>query len=314
MKLFVTGATGVLGRPTVAGLVAAGHEVRALARGDDAADRLGRAGAEPVAVDLFDAAAVHDAVGGGGGVDAVLHLATSVPPLRRAFRRGAWDLHNRIRTEATRNVVAAARAGGATRFVKESVTFMYADGRDRWLAEDAPLASPLGMLEATVDGERIALDFAGGGRAAVVLRFGLFYGGPGNRGTDEMLRLARFGLSTIIGRPEAYMSSIHMDDAAAATVRALDLETGVYNVVDDRPLTRREHLDAFASAFGTRRLRPTPQWLARLTAGSVTAALAASQRVTNRRLRDTAGWVPAHPDARQGWAEEAASREEASRA
>src|SRR5690349_17585702 len=124
MRLFVTGATGVLGRPTVRALVAAGHDVRAVARDDAKAGQLREAGAEPVVVDVFD----HDAIDGAvAGVDAVLHLATNVPPLRSMAMRGAWRTHNRLRTEANRNLLDAARAHGVDRFVKESITFVYPD-------------------------------------------------------------------------------------------------------------------------------------------------------------------------------------------
>jgi nucleoside-diphosphate-sugar epimerase len=305
MKVFLTGATGVIGRATVAGLVAAGHDVRAVARSPEKADALRAAGVEPVAVDLFDADAVVAAV---DGSEAVMHLATNVPPVEHARRKGAWDVHNRLRTEATRNLVAAARAAGATRFVKESVSFVYADGGDRWLTEESPLLEPLGMLAPTIEGEQEALAFAGDGRVATVLRFGLFYGDADNRGTDDMLRFARWRVSVIAGRPGAYMSSIHAHDAASAAVAALGAPAGVFNVVDDEPLTRREHLDAFTAAFGTKRLHLVPEWLFKAIGGSGAAVLLASQRVSNRAFREATGWAPEYPSAREGWRQVAAER------
>ena len=170
------------------------------------------AGAEPVTVDLFDADAVAAAV---VGSEAVVHLATNVPEMSKAARPKGWEQHNRLRVDATRNLVAAARATGAPRFVKESITFVYRDGGDAWLDEDAPLLADLGLLAPTVEGERLALEFAAdGGDAPSVLRFGLFYGGAGNRGTDENLRLARFRRSQIAGDAGSYMSSIHCEDVA----------------------------------------------------------------------------------------------------
>ncbi len=307
MKLFVTGATGVLGRAAVPGLVAAGHEVRAVARRPESEAALRAAGAEPVAVDLFDPAAVMAAVAGSEGV---LHLATHVPTVADARRKGAWDTHNRLRTEATDHLVAAARATGARRFVKESITFVYADGGDAWLAEDAPLLADAGMLAPTVDGEQRALALADPGCAVTVLRFGLFYGGAGNRGTDEQLRLARWGTTPVAGRAGAYLSSIHVDDAAGAVIAALDAPPGLYNVVDDDPLTRRAYLDAFAAAFGTRRLHLTPAPVLRAMAGRAASGLVASQRVSNQRFRAAAGWAPDHPSARAGWSQVAAARGE----
>lgn len=307
MRVFLTGGTGVIGRPTVARLVGAGHTVRVVARRDDAAKQLREAGVEPVAVDLFDAAAVRDAV---VGSEAVLHLATNVPPYPKMGRPKNWTMHNRLRTEATRNLVDAARESGVRRLLKESVTFVYADGGDSWLDEDAPLIADLGMIAPTIDGEKIALELADGNAEAVVLRFGLFYGGAGNRGTDEMLKLARSRRSLMAGKSGAFMSSIHADDAAAAVVAALDAPTGTYNVADDEPLTRRAALDTFAAAFGTKKLHLTPTWAIRLVAGSATEALTASQRVSNRKLREATGWSPTFPSMREGWAVDAARRAE----
>lgn len=304
MKVFLTGATGVAGRPTVAALVAAGHDVRAVSRREDAATALRAVGAEPVAVDLFDADAVGRAV---VGSEAVVHLATNVPTMSRAARPKGWDTHNRLRVDATRNLVAAARECGASRFVKESITFVYRDGGDRWLDEDSPLLEDPGLLAPTLEGEQLALAFGDAGDACV-LRFGLFYGGEGNRGTGELLKLARFHRSTIAGDRDAFMASVHCDDVATAVVAALDAPTGIYNVADDEPLTRGDYLAAFAQAFGIKAPKPTPTRLVRLAGGSAAAALTASQRVSNRRFRDVTGWSPRYADARVGWAAIAAGR------
>lgn len=307
MKVFLTGATGVLGRPTVHRLLEAGHHVTAVARDDRKAARLRESGATPVLVDLFDAEAVVTAT---RGQEVIAHLATNVPPVRSAGRKGAWSTHNRLRTEATRNLVAAGLANGVSRFVKESITFTYPDCADSWITENTPVDDSAVMLEPTTEGERLALGFAESDRRAAVLRFGLFYGGTGNRGTDEMLRLARFRLSTIAGRPDAYMSSVHVEDAATSVVHALGLPTGVYNVVDEEPLTRREYLDAFSDAFRLKRLHPVPSWLLRTVGGKAAAALVASQRVSNQRFEAAAGWAPRYPSAREGWAAEARRREQ----
>ena len=259
---------------------------------------LRNAGAEPVTVDLFDPDAVRAAV---AGTDAIAHLATNVPPFPQLLRTKAWSMHNRLRTEGTRNLVDAARAEGVGRIVKESVTFSYADGGEAWLDESAPLMAAPGLLAPAIEGEEIALELADGGGSAVVLRFGLFYGGVGNRGTDEMLRVARGRGSMIAGRPGAYMSSLHADDAATAIVAALDAPTGIYNVGDDEPLTRRAVLDSFSAEFGTARLHTNPTWLIRLLAGDAAAALTSSQRVSNRKFRNTTGWTPKYPSVREGY-------------
>jgi Nucleoside-diphosphate-sugar epimerases len=307
VKVFLTGGTGVVGRSLVPVLVAAGHDVRAVCRREEAAVALRSAGAEPVSVDLFDAEAVAGAV---IGSEAVLHLATNVPVLSKAARPKGWDMHNRLRTDATRNLVAAARAAGVQRFVKESITFVYADAGDAWIDEDTPLISDLGLLASTIEGEHLALDFAADGGSVAVLRFGLFYGGIGNRATDDALKLAKFRRSSIAGSPDAYMSSIHCEDVASAVLAALGAATGIYNVTDDTPVRRGEYLKAFADAFGIKPPKPTPTRLMKLAGGPATAALIASQRVSNRKFRAATGWEPRYPDVAMGWAAEAAAKKE----
>jgi nucleoside-diphosphate-sugar epimerase len=241
-------------------------------------------------------------------VDAIAHLATNVTPFPQMVRAKAGETHNRLRTEATRNLVDAARAHGIGRIVMESITFIYAEGGDSWLDESSPLIAKAGLMQATLDGEKIALELADTDGAAVALRFGLFFGGE-NRGTDEMLRLARTRSSMVAGKPDAYMSSIHADDVATAVVAALGAPSGIYNVCDNEPLIRRDALDAFSAAFDLKRLRTNPAWLLRLIAGPAATSLIASQRVSNRKFRETTGWSPTYPSLREGWKAEHTKRE-----
>jgi nucleoside-diphosphate-sugar epimerase len=308
MKVFLTGATGAIGASTVRALLDAGHGVRAVARDPAKASGLRETGAEPVTVDLFDADAVRTAT---AGCDAIAHLATNVPPISRMARRRSWATHNRLRTDATRHLLAAAKTNGIDTVVKESVTFVYPDHGDRWIDESVPPDERVTLLAPTLEGEELVAGFAGTGARAVVLRFGLFYG-PASRGVDESLRLARWRASTVAGAPDAYMSSIHTDDVATAVVAALAAPSGTYNVVDDDPVTRRDYLDAFSRAFGLPTLRLTPTWALRLVAGSSAGALIASQRVANGRFRAATGWESAYPSARQGWAAIAETRPAAS--
>jgi nucleoside-diphosphate-sugar epimerase len=304
MKVFLTGATGAIGPSTVRALLDAGHDVRAVARDPDKAARLREAGAEPVTVDLFDADTVAHAT---AGCDAIAHLATNVPPISRMARKSSWAMHNRLRTDATRNLLSAAKTNGIETVVKESVTFVYPDHGDGWIDESVPPDDRVTLLAPTLEGEALVTAFAGTGARGVVLRFGLFYG-PASRGVDESLRLARWRASTVAGSADAYMSSIHTDDVATAAVAALGAPSGIYNVVDDHPVTRRDYLDAFAGAFDLPKLRLNPAWLLRLVAGSSAGALIASQRVANGRLRTATGWEPAYPSAQQGWAAIAETR------
>jgi nucleoside-diphosphate-sugar epimerase len=298
-RIFLTGATGVLGRSLVPRLVERGDEVTGVARTGAKAADLAAVGARPVSVDLFDPGAVKAAT---AGHDAILHLATNVPPLSRAARKSGWDVHNRLRTEATVNLTAAARAHGIERFVKESVTFVYPDRGAEWIDERTAPDPRLTLLAPTLEGERLALDLASADHQVAVLRFGLFYGGIANRGTDDARRLARWRMSMIAGRADAYMSSIHVDDVAASVIAALGVPTGLYNVVDDEPLPRGEYVRVQAAALGVKPPRLMPGWLLRAVGGGSAAALLASQRVSNRAFREAAGWSPEYPSAREGWA------------
>ena len=297
MKVFLTGCTGAIGPATVRALLDKGHHVRGVARTDEKAAQLRAQGAEPVAVDLFDSDAVKTAV---DGCEAVLHLATNVPPLRRMASKKGWATHNRLRTAATEHLLDAALVTGATTFVKESVSFVYPNGGDGWIDETTPPDESIAMLRPTIEGERMVDRFSAEGGRGVVLRFGSFYG-PTARSVDEALRLARWRLSMLAGKPDGYVSSIHTDDVAGAAVAALDAPAGLYNVVESEPATRREYLDAFSAAFGLRKLRPMPAWLVKVTAGSGAEAVIRSQRVSNEKLRDATGWTPRYPSVREGW-------------
>ena len=302
MNCFMTGATGVVGRPAVRALVDAGHEVRAVARDDAKADRLRAAGAEPVTVDVFDGPALVDAV---AGCDAIVHLATNVPKLSRMGVPGAWKTHNRLRTETTAHLLEGARIHGIDTFVKESITFTYPDRGAEWIDESVAPDASLKALAPTLEGERLVREAGGRG---IVLRFGLFYGAE-CRSTDEALRLARLHGAPSAGAADAYISSILAEDAARAVVAALAAPAGTYNVVDDEPLTRREYADAFAAAFDLPQLHLTPGGALRVVVGSSARALTASQRVSNRQFKEVTGWRPTAASAREGWPAVAAARQ-----
>jgi nucleoside-diphosphate-sugar epimerase len=294
MKVFVTGATGVIGTPTVHNLLAAGHEVLAVARSDEKAAVLARAGATPVRVDLFDPDAVAAAL---GGIDAVANLATHIPPLSRASRASGWAENDRIRTEVSTNLVDAALAGGATRLVQESITFIYPDRGDDWIDESVPIEPPLGTASVLV-AEGNAARFTAGGGGGVVLRFALFYG-PGSFHTQAFVKAARRGVGVTAGRPGGYLSSIHADDAAAAVVAALGVEPGTYNVADDEPVTRRQFTRILGDAVGRAPRVRVPGRLASL-GGRRSAAMTRSQRIANRRFKEASGWAPAYPSVGDG--------------
>jgi nucleoside-diphosphate-sugar epimerase len=294
VKIFIAGATGVLGRATVPRLVAAGHTVRAVARSEDKAAQLRDQGAEPVTVYLFDPSAVRQAV---EGCDTVIHMATSIPPLSKAWRASAWATNDRLRREGTRILADAARDAGVTRLIKESVCFFYVPQGANWIDEDSPIDEQP-FSASSLDAERTAVGFGVGDRAGVALRFGLFYSADA-RATEENLSLARRGIGPMVGRAESYQPSIHVDDAATAVVAALDAPTGCYNVADE-PITKGEWNAAFAQAFGIdKRLRETPKAVLK-AGGKKMVVLAGGRRVSSQKFRAATGWEPQYADAAIG--------------
>ncbi len=293
MRVFVAGATGVLGRATVPRLLAAGHDVIGVARSPERAEQLRQQGAEPRTVDLFELDAVRHAV---EGCDAVIHMATSIPPFTRAMRSSAWADNDRLRREGTRVMADAARDAGVGVLVKETVCFFYPDGGADWIDEDVPLDRQA-FSAASIDAEETVTAFTGDGRRGVDLRFGLFYSADA-RTIRETLRVARLRLGPMFGRADAYQPSIHVDDAAAAIVAALDAPAGTYNVADE-PITKAAWNAAFASAFGIHRPHATPAWVMRV-GGRKLAVLGASRRVSSERFRQATGWKPAYAEATVG--------------
>jgi nucleoside-diphosphate-sugar epimerase len=179
---------------------------------------------------------------------------------------------------------------------------MYPDRGAEWIDESVP---PDPLTRANIAAEANAARCAAAGGTAVVLRFGIFYG-PGAAHSEMLLALARRYITVVTGSPDGYASSIQMTDAATAVVAALHAPTGTYNVVDDRPLTKREYADALATAAGT------AAWLripgrATLLFGDRAASLTRSLRVSNARFRKATGWAPRYPDARAGWLATAAA-------
>jgi len=295
MRILLTGATGVIGRRLLPLLIGAGHSVTAVARRPQSHAELARAGAVPIEVDLFAADAVRKAV---AGHDAVINLATHLPAGWRIFLPGAWAENDRIRRLASANLVDAAIATGAARFIQESFAPVYPDRGGEWIDERTPIA-PVGYNRSVVDAERSAERFSGSGRTGVVLRFAVFYG-PDSWFTRDLIRYVRRGWAPIPGAADSYFSSVSHDDAAAAVVAALDAAPGIYNVVDDEPLRRREFFGSLAGVLGVPPPRLPPPWLKYLF-GSLGEMLARSLRISNRKLRDQAGWVPKYPSMREGW-------------
>src|SRR5689334_20415216 len=264
MRIFVAGATGVVGRRLVPLLVDAGHDVTAVARTPAKSRMLERQNAQPVTVDLFDAAAVKRAV---ARHDVVINMATHIPAGGSDIvKPGAFDENNRIRREASRILANAAAEAGAERFIQESFAAVYPDCGDQWIDESVPI-NPSRYVATVADAENAAADFTKRGGNGVVLRFSFFYG-PDSEQTRDMVNAVRKGIAPALGGPNGYMSSLWLDDSATAILAALKVLPGVYTVTDDEPMTRRQAFDALAAELGVKPPKILPAWTTRLL-GSV---------------------------------------------
>jgi nucleoside-diphosphate-sugar epimerase len=303
MKVFVVGASGAIGSRLVPQLIDAGHDVVGTCHSPAKTERLGALGAEPVVLDALDAHAVREAVSR-AEPDAIVYQATALANMRfgRNFDR-TFAQTNRLRTEGTDNLLAAGREAGVHRFVAQSFASMRNARHGGMVkSEDDPLDPnpPATMREghaATRHLEQAVTD-AGG----IALRYGGFYGDP----SDGMVEPVRKRQFPIIGDGAGVLSFIHLDDAAAATVRALDHDgPAIYNIVDDEPAPMREWLPALAAALGAKPPRHMPVWLARLIAGEAAVLMGTEARgASNAKAKRELGWTPEHyPSWRQGFAE-----------
>jgi nucleoside-diphosphate-sugar epimerase len=295
MRVFVAGATGAIGGWVVPALIAAGHQITALARSDAKAELLRSQGATPVSVSLFDRRAL---AGVFDGHDAVVNLASALPPTTRFMMRSAWSECHRIRTEGSAAVVDAALDAQVPRVVQESVVMIYRDAGDRWIAEGAPV-DHYPIAAGNHAAEASAGRFEANGGESVILRFGLFYG-VGATHSEQILALARRHVGFVAGRGDTYMSSIHLVDAAAAVVESLVCPAGTYNIVDDEPVTKRANAASIAAA-----VEVTP-WLtgpgrAVLLLGDRATSLTRSLRVSNGRFKVATRWRPRYPSVREGY-------------
>src|SRR3989440_7177469 len=301
MEIFVTGASRVLGRPVVQALIDAGHRVRALSRSEENAAALRELGTDPVPASLFEVESLKPAL---TGSDAILHLATRIPPTMKMGRLSAWQENDRIRHEGTRNLVEAALAvGGVQTFIYPSFAFVYPDSGDRWIDADTTPVQPAATLHSTLDAEVAVANFAGNERRGISLRMGGFYG-PESPATWEFLGYARRGIAAFPGSRDAYLPQIWIQDAASAIITALTraVPSGIYDIVDDEPLRRGEMFDAVAHAVGRKHLRPLPDLLMRMLLGTKYDDIHRSLRISNGRFKAVSGWQPTVSNALVGWA------------
>jgi 2-alkyl-3-oxoalkanoate reductase len=301
MRVFVAGAGGAIGSRLVPQLIEAGHDVVGTYRSPASADLLRALGATPVGLDLLDATAVRRAVLE-SEADAIVHQATALTDAR--FGRNldrTFAQTNRLRTEGTDALLAAAREAGIERFVAQSFApYRYAREGGPVKTEDDPLdPSPpknTGASHAAMRHLEEAVTAAGG----IVLRYGAFYGAV-NDGLVEPVRKRMF---PIVGDGGGIMSFIHLDDAAAATVLALEHDgPAIYNIVDDEPAPVREWLPVLAEALGAKPPRRFPRWLARVAAGEAAVLMGTQARgAANTKAKRELGWSLRHPTWREGFA------------
>jgi nucleoside-diphosphate-sugar epimerase len=317
MKVFLAGATGVLGRALVPQLVARGHEVVGMTSSGSKQDLVRSLGARPVVADALDPDAVAQAVAS-AEPEVIVHQLTalsgklSARDMRHPERSSAAIMTNRLRTEGTDHLLAAGRAVGARRFVAQSfAAFRWARTGGPVQTEADPLdPNPPAALRAPLVGilhvEQAVTTIEWG--EGLVVRYGSFYG-PGTAislAPDAVMaapvRKRRF---PIVGDGGGVFSHVHIDDAAAATVAAVDHGgPGIYNIVDDEPAPVREWLPVLASALDAKPPRRIPRWLGRLAAGEAATLMMTDVRgASNAKAKRELGWEPRYASWRQGFAQ-----------
>ena len=294
MRIFISGASGVIGRRVTPQLLAAGHDLTLLTRRGGAQPKLN--GARAVQGDLFDRDGLTRAV---AGHDVIINLATHMPsPAWKMVFRSAWRLNDRIRKEGVANLVDAALAGGVGVFLQESFALTYPDRGEQWIDEDTELR-PETYNRTVLDAEGSVARFTAQGGRGVALRFAAFCG-PDAVQMRTYVDGLRQGWAALPGGPDAYLSSVSHDDAAAAVVAALQAPAGAYNVTDDRPLRRRDYFGSLAAALKAPAPRFPPRWATPLF-GAVGGAMSRSLRLRNDKLKQATGWSPRWASAADAW-------------
>lgn len=283
MKVFVAGATGIIGMAAVRQLVGAGHAVTGVARNAAKAEALAALGGTPVEVDIFDRAGITTAM---SGHDVVCNLTTHIPTGRKAARAKSWHDNDRIRAEGSRVLVQAAIDAGVQRFVQEAVAFAYADNGEEWIDESGRIA-PAQPVRSSVTATETALEFATDGRFAVALRFGALYGDDPL--TRWQLDRVRRGKPVILGSPDAYLSPLHVDDAATAVLASLGSPSGAYNVAAE-PVRRSEWARVMGRAAGMSEPARFVSPFAQRFSGWRVQAVGRSLRVSSSAFHTMTGW------------------------
>ena len=310
MRIFVAGAAGALGKQLIPRLVENGHEVTGMMRSESKSPVVEELGATPIVADGLNPEQVANAVAE-ANPEVIVHELTALsgnPDMRHWDRY--FELTNRLRTEATDHLLAAGRAVGVKRFVAQSYAgWPYArSGAEVKDEEDRLDPHPVPAMRQSFDAIRYLEDTVTGAERTegIVLRYGGFYG-PGTSlwpegEIDELLQKRRF---PVVGDGKGIWSFVRIDDAASATVAAIENgKRGIYNVVDDSPEPVSEWLPGIAEALGAKPPRHVPRWLGRLLAGEVVAVMMTEIRgASNEKAKRELGWSPKYPSWREGLAE-----------
>ncbi len=301
MRVLVVGASGVIGAHLLPQLRQRGHLVIGTCRSAGNAGRLRELGAEPVVLDALDAGAMRTTVSA-VQPDAVIYQATALAGVSD-FKHfdASFAATNRLRTEGTDILLAATRAAGVTRVVAQSYAcHRYARVGGPVKTEDDPLDPHPPAVMAETLAAMAHLDQAVTDAGGIALRYGNFYGDPGD-GWVDLMRARKF---PVVGNGAGVWSHIHLDDAAAATVLALGHDgPAVYNIVDDEPAPCRVWLPELAKIVGARRPRHFPKLVARLFAGEAPVVMSTESRgAANAKAKNELGWTLRYPSWRQGFA------------
>lgn len=297
MKIFIAGATGVLGRGLIRQFRARGHRVLGLVRSQQGEQTVLSLGGESRQGDLFDADSLARAA---EGSDVVIHAATSIP-VKARLKPGDFAMNDRIRRDGTRALTACAAKIGAKHYLQQSIVWL-ARPPDGSAFDESSEPQPDAVSLSALDAENISFE-AGerSGFGVSVLRCGMFYGQDAThtRFMADGLRKRRL---PIIGAGDAIMACLHVEDAASAFATASEAgQSGLWHVVDDQPVTVKELLTYFAARLGAPTPRRVPVWLARLVAGHyATSFFTNSIRTSNARFRHDLGWSPRFPSYREG--------------
>jgi nucleoside-diphosphate-sugar epimerase len=298
MRILVIGATGAIGPHLTRHLAEHGHQVTGTSRSAARAGRISSLGATPAVLDVLDAAATRKLVAE-VRPDAVIYQATALAGMR--FGRSldkTFGPTNRLRVAGTDNVVAATREAGVSRLIVQSFApYRYAHSGGPAATEDEPLLADPPATARETFAAMAHLDEAVLAAGGVALRYGGFYGEP-----DQMTAAVGKRLYPLLGDGRGIMSFIHLHDAAAATVLALDVEgPALYNVTDDEPAPMRDWLPELASALGAKPPRHLPEWIGRLMMGAGLSMTTEARGASNAKAKKELGWAPRYPSWREGF-------------